>query len=210
MILEKDIQNFEKSKNRIVFELTGKENVSDLVSIPYLDMAITFRYIVGIFQDEIASISLKQEHLDSWGVGTSDIMHHARINTPKILPPRVTPMIDALKELSGIDFTGDDTDISLSPLFILSNEYSTRGASAILYPGVIEEFAEQLESDIYIIPSSIHEVILVPDQFGITSSSYASMIQEVNSTEVSPSEVLSDHPYYFSLSDKKIRHSMMA
>ena len=209
MILEKDIQNFEKSKNRIVFELTGKENVSDLVSIPYLDMAITFRYIVGIFQDEIASISLRQEHLDKWGVGTADIMHYARINTPKILPPKVTPMIDALKELSGIEFAGDDPDISLSPLFILSNEYSTRGASALLYPGVLEEFADQFESDICIIPSSIHEVILVPDQLDITSSNYASMIQEINSTEVSPHEILSDHPYYFSQSDRKIRHSMM-
>ncbi|MBP7060273.1 MAG: hypothetical protein KBA87_07635, partial [Lachnospiraceae bacterium] len=79
-----------------------------------------------------------------------------------------------------------------------------------LYPGVLEEFADQFESDICIIPSSIHEVILVPDQLDITSSNYASMIQEINSTEVSPHEILSDHPYYFSQSDRKIRHSMMA
>jgi hypothetical protein len=204
MVLEKDIQDFEKSKNRIVFELSRKEDSAEEVSIPYLDMAITFRYIVGIFQDEIASIPLRQEHLDIWGVTTADIMKCARENTPKILPPRITPMAEALKELSGIDIIDDIPDMTLAPLFILTNEYSTRGAATLLYPDLIENFAAQYGSDVCIIPSSIHELILVPDLMGITTSTYTSMIQEVNATEVDPKEVLSDHPYYYSLKEGKI------
>lgn len=82
-------------------------------------------------------------------------------------------------------------------MFVLTNNIRTNGAACITYPGVLKKFAEEHQSDVYIIPSSIHEVILIPEFTG-GEESLNKMITAVNKNELDPVEILSDHVYIFS------------
>ena len=88
---------------------------------------------------------------------------------------------------------------------ILTNSRKTYGACSILYPGVLERMAEQLNGDFYLIPSSVHEFLLLPKEQDRGEDELREMILEVNRTEISPEEVLSDHLYFFCKKEKEIR-----
>ena len=90
-------------------------------------------------------------------------------------------------------------------MYVLTNTIKTNGAACVTYPGVIKEFAREHDSDVYIIPSSVHEVVLIPgmdwdiDQINDT-------IMEVNESQLDPTEVLSNHVYVYRQSTEEITY----
>lgn len=91
------------------------------------------------------------------------------------------------------------------PMYVLSNRTKVYGAACILYPGVLRQFAEQLDEDIFILPSSVHEVILIPARGNISNDKLADMVREVNDSQLMDEEILSDEVYLYSKRDDKIR-----
>ena len=67
----------------------------------------------------------------------------------------------------------------------------------MFYPHVLEMIGEILKEDFYILPSSIHEVIILPKSKGIAKEELDAMIQDINHTQVDTEEVLSDHSYLY-------------
>lgn len=88
-------------------------------------------------------------------------------------------------------------------MYVMTNSIRTNGAACIIYPEVLKQFAEENNSDIYIIPSSIHEVILIPGTEW-PKEKLDRMIMEVNESELDPVEVLSDHVYIYRREDNEI------
>ena len=93
----------------------------------------------------------------------------------------------------------------MPPLYVLTNRSGWYGASCILYPGLLQKLAAQLGDDLFILPSSVHEVILLPVRAAGGPAELEAMVKEVNATEVDPEEVLSDSVYRYSLSRKAIQ-----
>lgn len=89
-------------------------------------------------------------------------------------------------------------------MFVFSNQYKVEGASCILYPNVLHDFADTINSSFYIIPSSIHEVLLLPTKTTKESASILSMIQEINDTQVSVEEILSYSLYFYDKRTDKV------
>lgn len=83
-------------------------------------------------------------------------------------------------------------------MYVLSNHTRINGAACILYDGVLEKIAEMLECNLFILPSSVHEVILIPEKGDEDYERLSEMVREVNETQLSPEEVLADHAYYYS------------
>ena len=92
-----------------------------------------------------------------------------------------------------------------NPLRVLSNVQRVQGASCMLYPGLLKQLAGKEENSFYILPSSIHEVILLTDRRMETPEQLKEMIAEVNRTQVAPEEVLSDSLYYYDSRKENIR-----
>lgn len=88
-------------------------------------------------------------------------------------------------------------------MYVLTNNIRTNGATCITYPDILKDFAEEHQSDIYIIPSSIHEVILIPES-NLDMEEFNQIIAEVNQKELDPTEVLSDHMYLYSRREGEI------
>ena len=149
--------------------------------------------------------------MESWNLTVKDLYQLAGVNTPRLFPPSIRTMEDVLQEVlepmnESYPIYEEEEDITQeipfhieSPhsMYILSNSSGINGASALLYPQVIEKFSNSIKSNVYILPSSIHEVILVPFQEEIDKSQLTQMVNEVNETQVSKEEVLSSSVYYY-------------
>lgn len=98
----------------------------------------------------------------------------------------------------------DMKDDSRTKMYILTNEPKVNGAVCMMNYELLQRFAEQMNSDFYIIPSSIHEVILVPTIGETDSKRLSNMVREVNETQVEEQEVLSDHVYFYSRKQNEI------
>ena len=82
-------------------------------------------------------------------------------------------------------------------MYVLTNKDSINGATQILNDKLMSEIAEKVGGDFIILPSSIHEVIILPWAVGMERAELEAMIQDVNATQVSPEERLSDKPYSY-------------
>ena len=197
---------FDNIKDRIVYKLVNYEKNEDLLNtVPhkkFLDLAIV--YYIAIKEDifESASILINNAHLELWGKTTDDIDKLAKVNSPKILKPELKSMAQTLMEIinhekKNLDEIEEDI-LSDCGMYVLSNEKKQFGASAILYDNVIKEFSDSLNSDLYILPSSVHEVIMIPSILVDSVDKLNDMICEVNATQVPLMDILSNHSYYYS------------
>ena len=85
---------------------------------------------------------------------------------------------------------------------VVSNERGLNGAASLFYPDQMDKVAEKIGGDYYILPSSIHEQLVVPDDGNMSSVDLGNMVREVNATQVSPEERLSDEVYHYDSKDK--------
>lgn len=131
------------------------------------------------------------------------LYQQAILNTPRLLPPKLLDMNTLLREFaSGILDTAPSAP---SPLYVLTNSQKLYGASSILYSRILENFALTKKSDFYILPSSIHEVLLLPADSQTSPVELNKMVQDVNQTQLSREDILSDHVYYYSLQEQAIQ-----
>ncbi len=98
----------------------------------------------------------------------------------------------------------EDLEEVKMPMYVLTNRQKLYGAACMLYPGVLKEFGRQLGQDFYILPSSVHEVILVPGETGAEHGALQKIVKEINQTQVAEDEVLADSVYYYSRGEDRI------
>ena len=115
-------------------------------------------------------------------VSRDDLMDAATYNTEKAYPPKFEAIGDVLNMEGFSDL----------PMYVLTNDKMVYGAGAILYDGMYEKL-ERIVGDFIVLPSSVHETIIVPSVFDCPY--ITSMIRQVNETVVAPDEVLSNRPY---------------
>ncbi len=232
---ELDISFFtewDRAKRRIVYRLINAEKNEELLKevpyIPFMDLAIVFYYLMGDKSMGNASIMIHKKHLAVWEVEEKSLYDVAVKNTHKMLPYAIQNisqlMRDVLFENIGkqmgekgctdkecVEEITDRMMEQLSPIhqqvnmYVLSNNSRYYGAACILYKDLLRKFAESHDADIYILPSSVHEMILLPDRGGEDPVKLAEMVRDVNDTQLSPEEVLSDSVYYYDRKSGEIR-----
>ena len=193
--------DFSKAKNRIVMKIINRKRNEHLLQmvphIPYLDLAIVFVCSVTDFLKEYATILIHHEHLHMWNIDLEELHSIALDNSPKLLPYRFESIQSAFSASTQLYSPW----IENIEMYILSNKLKIHGATCIAYPNLLEEIANQLQSDLIVIPSSIHEVLIIPKTYIDSQEklppNYESMISEVNDTQLTDDEILGDHAYYF-------------
>lgn len=201
--------DYEKAKKHIVMKLVHADKNQELLEcvphIPIYDLAIVFLCSVSGFQNEYATILIHNHHMESWETTTEDLYELALENTPRLLPPRMDNLHDVFEHITHESLSFLD-DLNAC---ILTNYLRVNGATCILYPNLLAEIAEIYEDNLIIIPSSIHEVLVIPEKnIGdeYTSDSFNSLIEEVNETTLLDVEVLSDHVYLYHRDSKEITY----
>lgn len=200
-------RDFNKARKNIVMKLINAEkNQALLKEVPHIlvyDLAIVFLYRVHDFVDEYASILIYHQHLKFWDVNENDLYELAMINSPKLMPYRFDSLHDVFLHITNESLPFLD-DIHLN---ILTNHLKIFGATCMVYPNVLEKISNLYEDDLIIIPSSIHEVLILPQKHfpeNYTMEELDSMIQEINETELADNEILSDHTYLYQRDTKTV------
>lgn len=205
--------DFEKVKERICFRLVNREKNEELLEkapfIPILDLAACFYYACeegGVIN---GVIPVYHSHLEVWGVTDRELFECAVKNTPKLFPCEIMPMKNALREmLQELEEAGANVERMMEkiiPMMILTNSRKTYGACCIMYPKLLEQLAATVGEDYYLIPSSVHEFILLPVSQDRTAEELKAMIREVNSKEIPVEDVLSDSLYLYSRKDRCVK-----
>lgn len=198
---------FDRAKEHIIFRLINtKKNkalLSDVPHVEFLDLSIVFAYLVDSCDlSSMASILIHNSHMNVWGISKEDLYILAKKNTPKLLPEYFDTLDVVLTKLMGFDPYSECE--SKVPLYILTNERKTNGASVLLYDDLLLKLSEKLNGDFYILPSSIHEVLILPKSFAMPRNILDKMVIDVNTTEVAENEILSDHAYLYSRKENRV------
>ncbi|MSS11292.1 hypothetical protein FYJ38_21990 [Clostridium sp. WB02_MRS01] len=214
----RELLDFNNLRDKVAFKLIQREkNIELLNDVPYiefLDLAVVFHLILDEHRGGQMTALIHNSHMEPWGVEKEELYRLAERNTPILLPPEIKTMreimCDILKEHLGdlemeemVDDLLDFASQKLA-LYVLSNRKQINGAGCILYDGCLKDFADSQNSDIVILPSSTHEVILVLDDGKLDYGELRKMIGQINESEVPKEDVLSDRIYKYSRHDCSI------
>lgn len=186
---------------RLINYEKNRELLQEIPHLPFLDLAVIFYSLLTDTPVGHATVLIRNSHLELWGKNTSWLYEAAKENTEKLLPKRLVSMEDMIYELSE---GKQEPEYAGVPMYVLTNSRKSFGAACLLYDGVLGECFRRLEESYYLIPSSVHEVILIPASAVGDSRELCALVQEMNRTQVRSTEVLSDTVYLYSEETRRL------
>lgn len=204
------LKHFDTIKDKIVYKVVNyRSNEKLLEQVQHkriLDLAVVFYCLLDNEYGRSATALIYNNNLKNWNVTIDDVYKAALKNTPDLLHSKISSMA-ALFEKCGVNVDGEEVDLKdyvPSDMYVLTNESKLNGAACILYENVLYDFAQKLGADLYILPSSVHEVILLPKLSMFEKDELVNMVKEVNTEGVAADEVLSDHVYEYNRTERLI------
>ena len=203
--------DFASVRENIMFRMVNRGmNREELEHMPHVeigDFAVGFQWIVNTDDQKIGSVRISDEQAEEWGVTTDELTALAIENAARVTPPVLRNIEDVLYEMisnNGGEICGltleeltSERESGEFPMYVLTNSKLHMGATALLALPFLYRFRERIGEDFWILPSSIHEVILIPVSKVDDRSKLAEMVHTINETQVPPQEVLSDEVYSF-------------
>lgn len=187
----KAIRDYGNARQLLRVRLINKKNntkvFNEVPYLPFLDMAIIVVVDIGIGTIKVTNKMLEEWHISNF----EDLVCVAKENTFK------TPyVLKSIEEL--LDLTDMLTEEMVIQMHTLTNEELFYGATEICNEKTMQEIANKLNADLIVLPSSVHEVVIMPKFKDVDFGYLTYMVREVNRRDVSPDEVLSDHYYLYS------------
>lgn len=208
-----DILKYDEVKNLIILRIVNYErNKEQLKDCPYKmfhDLAITFRFLANKDKCGLASSLVSNREFEAWGMDIEDLYSVALFNTMREFPWRMDSLAkvvaecfgdclperlkeELLKDIENIKHVENGVN-----MFVLTNDTGLNGATCILYDNVIRNFAKVQDCNVFILPASIHEVLLVPENVETEPQLLKELVLDANLSAVGLIDLLSDNIYYF-------------
>ena len=191
--LDKYLQ-YDDAKKRLIAQLRYMDAVpEDALCYEMGDFGMLFFLLVDKYAGGQKCMRISKELLDVFGVSKEQLMRDALKNSEVLMPPLVAPVDTYVRDGMGYEEGGSST------MMIVTNRETIRGAVVLFYEGMLDRIASYLQDDLLIVPSSIHEMLVLPASEHVgNEENLEELIQELNRTRlVSSEEKLSDHLYYF-------------
>ena len=200
--------NYDSIKEYLSLQIINtKANQKMLSLIPHKqmeDLSVICRIeLPALGGDGIGSIKVTHEMMQLWDIRPQDVYEKALENSMQKKPPYLMSMDQAVMEVMGAPFQAENllekegADIPEPGMYVLSNMERFNGATVLAYPGLQEKLQTLFPQGYYLLPSSIHEMIIVPKEENISPKELGEMVREINKAEVAREEVLSDRIYEF-------------
>ncbi len=184
-----------KISARLINYEANKDMLKEMPHLRFVDRAVIFDIKGNTTSLGSCSVRITNHLMEHWGISFKDLESAFNENLSK-MEINIKPLSEILgKYLTESLVGGYDIDC---PLCVLGTKDGVYGAISMLRKDIIKEFTDRIGCDVYIIPSSVHELLLYPANEYVVESDINSMINEVNRNVVKPVEVLSDHAYYYS------------
>ncbi len=216
------ITDFDKAKDKILPKIVGMEgNEKFLEDKPFQqmeDLAVVYYVDMGKLNGGVMSAPVTENLMAQWGVSQEQIHEKAISNMESLSPSSFRSMQEVMMEMmfpDMVDQFGGDKDAAkeamsdmLPPddgaMYVLTNQEKINGATALLDAKIMAEITERFGDNYFILPSSLHEVLIVPERDGMELKTLENMVQEVNATQVEPQDRLSDHVYKYDAQEQTV------
>lgn len=215
-----DILDFNAVKDKIIIRLVNYEkNEEQLKGCPhkrYLDLAITFRFLASKDAMGLASSLIFYKEFESWDIELEDLYQLALFNTMREFPWQMDSLVRVVSECFGErlpehlreEFMKDVVSLeqieNRVSMYVLTNDVGINGATSILYDNVIKNFAKVQDCNIFVLPSSVHEVMLVPENAETEPEFLKELVYDANQSAVGLIDLLSNHIYYYDREKEKM------
>ena len=199
------IEDWEQVKGRLAFRLLSKERnketLENYVYKEFLDLAAIVTFCAEIDEQGVKAIRVTHDLAERWNVSKEEILQAAEENTEDLFPVRMEPILDTLCRVA--DISRDDLPEEVlaeedSPqIMVLTNYLGVNGATVLLYDSFLQQVYEKLRGKFIILPSSIHEVIVMPLASAPPITDSQKMVEQINRSAVKEEEILSDSVYLY-------------
>ena len=200
------LYDFEQVRSGLYYILVNYEANEELLhKVPYtkfLDLAKIYYVQCPLGESDTGTILVRNEHLKDWGISIYELDKAAEENPPSLYPASITCLMDeaGLGNLLGVPF--ELPQEPLIPMFALSNTQNDHGATAVCYQKILDDFSQKIQDDLILLPSSVHEMLLIPLHKDDDIPSHKETVYDANRYILEPSQFLSDNVYLFSRKDK--------
>lgn len=211
--------DYDKAKDNLFIRVSNLENNQDKVAtaphVIHEDLVITYHVVADIDHDGVASTMITNQMMEQYGITQEQLHADAMKSSPELFPARVESMGDVMKRMMMEDMKASGLSeeeinnmlaempmMDDSPMTVVTNDRSVNGAAVIFYPDQMDEIAEKFGGDYFILPSSVHELLVIPDTGEFNHNELRAMVQEVNATQVMPKDQLSGDVYHYDSKDR--------
>ena len=190
------LRNYDNVKDHLVMQVIPVEaNAEKLLQIPHKtveDIAVVYRIDVSDNLNRNATTLVTNQMMEQFGITPEQLHQDAVASQMEHCPPSLRNMADMMADLMG-----DSMDMPESPMWVATVEGGVNGAAAVQIPEFMDQAAEKLGGNFFVLPSSIHECLFLPDNGEFERGSLEQMVRSVNQTEVSEADFLSDNVYHY-------------
>ena len=199
------LTDYSKMKETLAMEVVSAEaNQEMLATVPHQnmeDMAVVYRFVLNSDDEGRASILVTNQMLETMGVTPEQLHADALENAPQIRPAEIKGMSEVMAEMMGIEQAEMMGIFPVAPedeqMYVATVPDKVHGAGVLAYQDFMDKAAERAGGDFFILPSSIHEVLIVPDNGKMNLKDLEAMVKDVNATQVAPADKLTDSVYHY-------------
>lgn len=199
-----ELSNYKAIKPKLMMEIISqKGNEERLKRLPHQkveDLALIYRVDMGGSAGGKMTSVVTNRQMEAFGITGEQLHKDAMENAPITHPASLRSMREVMAEM--MDTEPEEAMPEEPAMLVATVEGGFMGASVIQYPGFMEQAAEQVGGDLFVLPSSIHEVLLIPDDGKTDFHELEAMVRTINETQVAPEERLSDHVYHYDKADR--------
>lgn len=212
-----DILKYENVKDKLFIRVSSAEKNKEMLSdVPHQmkeDLAITYHIVIAKDRDGLSTMLVTNDLMEKYGVTPEQLHEDAMKSCSKVMKPQIYSMGSKLSEMV------EKISMMLSPqekeamrqmvedmpfkdtFIIMTNDQSVDGAGVIFYPEVMENMGYMLDSNFFILPSSVHETLILIDDGDFDVEGLKEMVTEINATQVLPQDRLTDEVYHYDTKD---------
>lgn len=202
------LKDYSQVKDHLFIRVSdAKENEDFLRMSPHKEvdgLAVSYHIAFEGLHGVEASTPVSYKMMEMYGVTAEQLHADALESTQKLYPVKYASMAEVMQQMMEIepDMAADMMPPMEGPqLMVLTNTQGMHGAGALFYPDQLETIAQQMGTDFFVLPSSVHEVLILPDDGSQDLDSLQFMVREINRTEVAPEDRLSDFVYHYDAQD---------
>jgi hypothetical protein len=173
----------------------NRELVEQSISKEFLDLSAVVRVVLKMDKEGMTSKILSKEDAEMLGMTEEEIYAAALKNTLRLFPPKLMNLWEYVEQSIGVGLSRREDEVTT---YILTNQKEVDGAIYFMSPEVVGAIAEALEDDLYILPSSVNEVLLVrASELEDGVDELKEMVRDANETVVAEKDILSYNVYHY-------------
>lgn len=204
--MSRGLLDYARMKNKLEINLCDREKnqerLKHTVHTEQGDFAAEYRVVLKTDERGKYSVAVTPQLLEAWGI-TVEQLHKDALQCEKgqeAVLVELDQIIDNIAygtEMQNLLVVASREVNPFQPMYCLTNSEQTDGASLILQEDLLERVGDVIGDDYYILPSSIHETLLVPENAMMTAEELSDMVKEINRNVVAPEDRLSDHVQHY-------------